>query len=251
VAQLVESGAVAALVRELALQSECVSLEDGERRVVLRVERESLRHPGHAERLQAALAAALGHAVQLEVESGAVDDTPARREAAERARRQREAEALFGAGPAGAAAHRAVQHRPGGARIHQAALKAAERGRGAFAPFVHGTRRTDMLKGQLAGLMKQAQQMQDNLKRAQDELATIEVEGQSGAGLVKVTMTCKHDVKRVTIDPACWPTTRTCSRTWSPRRSTTRCAAPSSEQREKMGKLTAGMPLPPGMKFPF
>jgi len=59
-----------------------------------------------------------------------------------------------------------------------------------------------MLKGQLAGLMKQAQQMQDNLKRAQDELATIEVEGQSGAGLVKVVMTCKHDVKRVTIDPS-------------------------------------------------
>ena len=59
-----------------------------------------------------------------------------------------------------------------------------------------------MMKGQLAGLMKQAQAMQDNLKKAQDELATIEVEGQSGAGLVKVTMTCKHDVKRVVIDPS-------------------------------------------------
>ncbi len=59
-----------------------------------------------------------------------------------------------------------------------------------------------MLKGQLAGLMKQAQAMQENLKRAQDELAQIEVEGQSGAGLVKVTMTCKHDVKRVAIDPS-------------------------------------------------
>ena len=50
--------------------------------------------------------------------------------------------------------------------------------------------------------MKQAQAMQDNLKKAQEELATIEVEGESGAGLVKVTMTCKHDVKRVTIDPS-------------------------------------------------
>ena len=59
-----------------------------------------------------------------------------------------------------------------------------------------------MLKGQLAGLMKQAQQMQDNLKRAQEELGNIEVEGQSGAGLVKVVMTCKNDVKRVTIDPS-------------------------------------------------
>ncbi|HRH17803.1 MAG TPA: YbaB/EbfC family nucleoid-associated protein, partial [Aquabacterium sp.] len=59
-----------------------------------------------------------------------------------------------------------------------------------------------MLKGQIAGLMKQAQAMQDNLKRAQDELALIEVEGQSGSGLVKVVMTCKHEVKRVTIDPS-------------------------------------------------
>ena len=57
-----------------------------------------------------------------------------------------------------------------------------------------------MMKGQIAGLMKQAQAMQENLKRAQDELALVEVEGQSGAGLVKVTMTCKHDVKRIHID---------------------------------------------------
>ena len=57
-------------------------------------------------------------------------------------------------------------------------------------------------KGQLAGLMKQAQAMQDNLKKAQDELGNVEVTGESGAGLVKVLMTCKHDVKRVTIDPS-------------------------------------------------
>ena len=59
-----------------------------------------------------------------------------------------------------------------------------------------------MMKQQLAGLMKQAQAMQENMKRAQDELALMEVEGASGAGLVKVTMTCKHDVKRITIDPS-------------------------------------------------
>ena len=57
-------------------------------------------------------------------------------------------------------------------------------------------------KGQLAGLMKQAQAMQDNLKKAQDELAFVEVEGQSGSGMVKVLMTCKHNVRRVTIDPS-------------------------------------------------
>ena len=57
-------------------------------------------------------------------------------------------------------------------------------------------------KAQLSGLMKQAQSMQDQMKKAQDELANIEVTAESGAGLVKVTMTCKHDVKRVEIDPS-------------------------------------------------
>ena len=59
-----------------------------------------------------------------------------------------------------------------------------------------------MMKGQLAGLMKQAQAMQDNMKKMQDQLATIEVEGQAGAGMVKVIMTCKNDIKRVTIEPS-------------------------------------------------
>ena len=59
-----------------------------------------------------------------------------------------------------------------------------------------------MMKNQFAGLMKQAQQMQENMQRAQEELARTEVEGQSGAGLVKITMTCRHDVRRVSIDPS-------------------------------------------------
>jgi DNA-binding YbaB/EbfC family protein len=59
-----------------------------------------------------------------------------------------------------------------------------------------------MMKGQIAGLMRQAQQMQENMKKAQDALADIQVEGASGGGLVKVTMTCRHDVKRVVIDPS-------------------------------------------------
>ena len=108
-----------------------------------------------------------------------------------------------------------------------------------------------MLKGQLAGLMKQAQQMQDNLKRAQDELATIEVEGQSGAGLVKVVMTCKHDVKRVTIDPSLLADDKDMLEDLvaAAFNDAVRRAAATSE--DKLGKLTAGMPLPPGMKFPF
>ena len=59
-----------------------------------------------------------------------------------------------------------------------------------------------MMKGGIAGLMKQAQQMQENMKKAQEELAQLEVEGQSGAGMVKVLMTGNHSVRRVTIDPS-------------------------------------------------
>ncbi len=108
-----------------------------------------------------------------------------------------------------------------------------------------------MHKGQLAGLMKQAQAMQDNLKKAQDELALIEVEGQSGAGLVKVVMTCKHDVKRITIDPSLLADDKDMLEDLvaAAVNDAVRRAAATSE--EKMGKLTAGMPMPPGMKFPF
>ena len=59
-----------------------------------------------------------------------------------------------------------------------------------------------MMKGGLGNLMKQAQQMQENMKKMQDSLGSVEVEGQAGAGMVKVTMTCHHDVKRVSIDPS-------------------------------------------------
>src|SRR2546423_4632759 len=59
-----------------------------------------------------------------------------------------------------------------------------------------------MMKNQLAGLMKQAQQMQENMRKTQEQLASVDVEGQSGSGMVKVVMSCKHEVKRVTIDPS-------------------------------------------------
>ncbi|MBA3596194.1 MAG: DNA polymerase III subunit gamma/tau, partial [Methylibium sp.] len=95
VAQLLAAGAIAAMVRELALQSECTAIDADESRIRLRVEREPLRNPAHAERLQGALAAALGHPLELDVEAGPVGDTPARRDAAAREQRQREAEALI------------------------------------------------------------------------------------------------------------------------------------------------------------
>lgn len=108
-----------------------------------------------------------------------------------------------------------------------------------------------MLKGQLAGLMKQAQAMQDNLKRAQDELAQLEVEGQSGAGLVKVQMTCKHDVKRVSIDPSLLADDKDMLEDLVAAAFNDAVRRAEAVSQEKMGKLTAGMPLPPGMKFPF
>ena len=108
-----------------------------------------------------------------------------------------------------------------------------------------------MMKGQLAGLMKQAQAMQDNLKRAQDELASIEVEGQSGAGLVKVTMTCKHDVRRVAIDPSLLGEDRDMLEDLVAAAINDAVRRVEQTSSEKMSKVTAGMPLPPGMKFPF
>ncbi|HET8871439.1 YbaB/EbfC family nucleoid-associated protein [Aquabacterium sp.] len=108
-----------------------------------------------------------------------------------------------------------------------------------------------MLKGQLAGLMKQAQQMQDNLKRAQEELGNIEVEGQSGAGLVKVVMTCKNDVKRVTIDPSLLADDKDMLEDLVAAAFNDAVRRAEATSQEKMGKLTAGLPLPPGMKFPF
>jgi nucleoid-associated protein EbfC len=108
-----------------------------------------------------------------------------------------------------------------------------------------------MMKQQLAGLMKQAQAMQDNMKRAQDELALMEVEGVSGAGLVKVTMTCKHDVKRIVIDPSLLADDKDMLEDMVAAAFNDAVRRAEAVSSEKMGKLTAGMPMPPGMKFPF
>ncbi|MDC8771024.1 YbaB/EbfC family nucleoid-associated protein [Roseateles albus] len=108
-----------------------------------------------------------------------------------------------------------------------------------------------MMKGQLAGLMKQAQAMQDNMKKAQDELALVEVEGQSGAGLVKVVMTCKNDVKRVTIDPSLLADDKDMLEDLVAAAFNDAVRRAEEVSAQKMGKLTAGMPMPPGMKFPF
>jgi nucleoid-associated protein EbfC len=108
-----------------------------------------------------------------------------------------------------------------------------------------------MMKNQLAGLMKQAQSMQDNLKKTQEELGTIEVQGQSGAGLVKITMTCKHDVKRVEIDPSLLQEDKDMLEDLVAAAFNDAIRRAEDVSQEKMGKITNGMALPGGMKFPF
>ena len=104
-------------------------------------------------------------------------------------------------------------------------------------------------KGQLAGLMKQAQAMQDNVKKAQDELGLIEVSGESGSGLVKVTMTCKHEVKRVVIDPNLLADDKDMLEDLVAAAFNAALRVAEETSAQKMAKITAG--LPPGMKLPF
>ena len=108
-----------------------------------------------------------------------------------------------------------------------------------------------MMKNQLAGLMKQAQKMQDDMKKAQDELASIEIEGQSGAGLVKVTMNCKHDVKRVQIDPSLLEDDKDMLEDLVAAAFNDAARRIDETQKEKMASVSSGMQLPPGFKMPF
>ena len=107
-----------------------------------------------------------------------------------------------------------------------------------------------MMKGGIAGLMKQAQQMQENMKKAQEQLALVEIEGQSGAGRVKVTMTCSHDVRRVTIDPSVMDDKEMLEDLVA---AAVNDAMRRAEQvsQERMAGFTAGLNLPAGMKLPF
>ncbi len=108
-----------------------------------------------------------------------------------------------------------------------------------------------MMKGQLAGLMKQAQAMQDNMKKAQEQLASIEIEGQAGAGMVKVIMTCKNDVKRGTIDPSLLGDDKDMLEDLVAAAFNDAVRKAEATSSEKMASLTAGLPLPPGFKLPF
>jgi DNA-binding YbaB/EbfC family protein len=107
-----------------------------------------------------------------------------------------------------------------------------------------------MMKGGIAGLMKQAQQMQENMKKMQEQLASVEVEGQSGAGMVKVLMTCKHDVRRVTIDDSVMDDKEMLEDLLAAAVNDAVRRVETTTQ-EKMAGFTSGLNLPPGMKLPF
>lgn len=105
------------------------------------------------------------------------------------------------------------------------------------------------MKGNIGQLMKQAQAMQDGMRRVQEELATIEVEGQAGAGLVKITVTCKYDVKRVSIDPSLVGDDREMLEDLVAAAFNDAARRVEATVAERMGGLTAGMGLPPGLKL--
>jgi hypothetical protein len=108
-----------------------------------------------------------------------------------------------------------------------------------------------MMKGGLGNLMKQAQQMQDTMRKVQEELARTEVEGQAGGGLVKVVLTCRHDVKRVHVDPSLLGEDKDMLEDLIAAAFNDGVRKVETTTQEKMAGLTSGMQLPPGMKLPF
>lgn len=108
-----------------------------------------------------------------------------------------------------------------------------------------------MMKGGLGNLMKQAQAMQENMKRAQEELGNIEVEGSAGSGLVKVQMTCRNVVRRVSIDDSLLSDDKDMLEDLVATALNDAIRKAETTAQEKMACVTAGMPLPPGMKLPF
>ncbi len=108
-----------------------------------------------------------------------------------------------------------------------------------------------MMKGQIAGLMRQAQQMQEKMKQVQDSLTQEMVEGQSGAGLVKITMNCKHEVKAVQIDPSLMsadPDDRETLQDLLVEAINDASTKAEAVSQQRLSAVTAGLPLPPGMK---
>ncbi|MDP3481959.1 MAG: YbaB/EbfC family nucleoid-associated protein [Sulfuricella sp.] len=107
------------------------------------------------------------------------------------------------------------------------------------------------MKGGLGNIMKQAQQMQENMQKMQEKLAMVEVEGQAGAGMVKVVMTCRHDVKRVSIDDSLMGEDKEMLEDLLAAAVNDAVRRVETTTQEKMSGFTSGLGLPPGMKLPF
>ena len=107
------------------------------------------------------------------------------------------------------------------------------------------------MRGNINNLMKQAQAMQENLAKAQAEIASIEVLGESGGGMVKVTMNGRHEVKRVQIEPAVISEDREMLEDLIAAAANDAVHKLEARVQEKMASVTAGLQLPPGMKLPF
>jgi len=106
------------------------------------------------------------------------------------------------------------------------------------------------MKGNIGQMMKQAQMMQENMRRMQEQLGTMEVEGQSGSGMVKIVMSCKHEVRRVGIDPSL-TSDREMLEDLLVAAFNDATRKVEATVAEKMSSLTAGMGLPAGLKLPF
>lgn len=107
------------------------------------------------------------------------------------------------------------------------------------------------MKGGLGNLMKQAQQMQANLAKAQEELANLEVEGKAGGGMVKVVMTGRHDVRRVNIDPSLMEEDKEMLEDLLAAAVNDAVRELEKVTKDKMAGVTGGMEMPPGFKMPF
>jgi len=108
-----------------------------------------------------------------------------------------------------------------------------------------------MLKGGLGGLMKQAQKMQEDMQKAQEELANMEVTGEAGGGLVSVVMTGRHDVRRVSIDPGLMADDKEILEDLLAAAVNDAVRQVEKMSQDRMSGMTDGMGLPPGMKLPF
>jgi len=107
------------------------------------------------------------------------------------------------------------------------------------------------MKGGLGDLMKKAQEMQENMQKAQEELANMEVNGQSGGGMVTITMNGKHEVSRVKIDDSLIQEDRDMLEDMIAAAVNDATHKVSAASKDKMSDMTAGIPLPPGFKMPF